>query len=275
MASRGNGQGQGLTTAEKERGFEAFFRVQLSVVSQIQTKWARARAITYLHFDLNAGSGRNDLAGVAGSPLLFRAIASNFPLRAIQVCVELDEERAAQLAKATECDQDTYVICGDNREVAAAIPHIVDQYDRCSHAFGSILLDPNDQHRDAIPYDELRTVAAACPKLDIAFNFPSLATKRIRCNYEKQGGVKEETVAALVDIEDLPRVLGKRYMQIRRGVGNFHLVIGRNHEVGDYAKEGFVRWESPEGIERRRRAKYSRQELGTAAHNQLPLWQTI
>lgn len=252
-------QGQSRSTEEKLRGFGAFFTHQLSVVQAISRKQRLSRP--YLHFDLNAGCGHNHKVNVIGSPLLFREVANVTSLRCVQFCVELNKDSAIELAARTRSDPDTFVIHGDNREFTQAIPHIVAQYDRPEFALGSILVDPNNQRRDAIPYDALREVAKACPRLDIAFNFPSNQIKRIRGALKKGVRFGEDVLADCISMDELPEVLGKRHLQVRERVGEFTLVVGRNTPLGDWKSMGFHAWDSERGKAIRALSQMSRKEF--------------
>src|SRR6516165_4336640 len=64
-------QGQGIRTQEKEDAFQGLFRMNLKVHSSLRYPLAK-----YHHFDLNAGSGRNDIAGCDGSPVVFLKVVS-------------------------------------------------------------------------------------------------------------------------------------------------------------------------------------------------------
>src|SRR5215471_9769005 len=68
MRQRG-GQGQSLSTLDKERQFGAMFDMQFQIVLR---KCPRS---IYRHIDLNAGSGWNDAFDVPGTPSVFVQLA--------------------------------------------------------------------------------------------------------------------------------------------------------------------------------------------------------
>jgi hypothetical protein len=239
-------QGQGKHTAAKIAGFEAALRQNVAIVAK------GIRAQHYFHFDMNAGSGWNDRASCYGSPLAFRAAAcsAGFP-SAMSFCCELDPAAAKQLAERTKVDPYTYVVCGRNQKFAEMIPRIISRFGvDPSEAFGSILLDPNDQCRDAIPYEELRHATAACPRLDVFFNFPQLAMKRIVAAVQK-GKHPASSARDCFHIDDMPQVMGRNHLWIKQtpDMGNFALVVGRNTDnVSADRQTGLAAWDSDNGI---------------------------
>lgn len=246
-------QGQGRHTANKIAGFEAFFTQNMAVVKHAIGSPA------YFHFDLNAGCGVNEIAGCVGSPLAFRdaAVKAGMP-EAFCFCCELDAGAAVQLQRRTEDDARTFVTIGRNQDFVEQIPDIIQQYGADPRtAFGSILVDPNDHRRDAIPYDGLRRIAAECPRLDVLFHFPQLAMKRIVAGVAK-GTCPESAASDCFDVDDLPHVIGKRHLWIKQtpDLGNFAIVVGRNTDnVNDDKRAGLARWNSDLGLLYRERCK--------------------
>lgn len=246
-------QGQGRFTANKIAGFEAFFTQNISVVKY------GVGASMYFHFDLNAGCGVNPVAGCIGSPLAFRqaAIKARMP-DAMCFCCELDVGAACELQRRTDDDQHTRVTIGRNQDFVEMIPEIIRQYGcNPASAYGSILIDPNDHRRDAIPYDGLRLLASQCPKIDVLFHFPQLAMKRVTFAVAK-GTLSEASASDCFDIDDLPDVIGKKHLWIRQTpeLGNFAIVVGRNTDNVSFDKKtGLARWESLYGVWYRERCK--------------------
>jgi hypothetical protein len=211
----------------------------------------------YFHFDLNAGCGRNEKSECDGSPIAFRAAACKAKMpHALSFCCERDEVAAKRLAERCRGDRHTFVINGRNQDVVEQIPYIIrENGGDPKTAFGSILLDPNDQKRDAIPYDELRGISNKCPRLDVFFNFPHLAIKRLNGAVAK-GWHSAEVARDCVDIDDLPEVIGKTYLWIAPQIGNFVLVVGRNTDnVNDDRNTGLHRWTSEYGVWFRERCR--------------------
>ena len=246
-------QGQGRHTATKIAALEAFFTQNICVVRHA------IRSSQYFHFDLNAGCGFNDIAGCIGSPLAFRSAANRAGMpEAFCFCCELDFGSARQLQARTHDDERTFVTIGRNQEFIEQIPDIIRQYGGDPRsAFGSILVDPNDHRRDAIPYDGLRLLATECPKLDVLFHFPQLAMKRIVAGVAK-GTCPESAAEDCFDIDDLPAVIGKRHHWIKQtpDLGNFAIVVGRNTDnINDDKRTGLARWDTEEGLWYRERCK--------------------
>jgi len=239
-------QGQSRHTATKIAVLEASFKQNVSVVA------TAIKASHYFHFDLNAGCGWNEKANCYGSPIAFRsaACAANFS-SALCFCCEVNEQSAKLLANKTKHDGSTFVVCGRNQRFAEMIPHIIRRFGVSpSRAFGSILIDPNDQKRSAIPYEELRLVTAECPKLDVFFHFPQLAMKRINGAVAK-GTLRQCHAEDCFHIDKMPEVIGRDYLWIKQTpeMGNFALVVGRNTDnINADKSTGLVKWDSDDGI---------------------------
>lgn len=270
-------QGQGRHTANKIAAIEAFLTQNISVVR---------RAIGsshYFHFDLNAGCGINELAGCIGSPLAFRAAALKAGMpEAWCFCCEVDFGAARQLQARTQEDRHTFVTIGRNQDFVEQIPDIIRECGADPRsAFGSILIDPNDHRRDAIPYDGLRLLADQCPKIDVLFHFPQLAMKRIVAGVAK-GTCPESAADDCFDIDELPQVIGKRHLWIKQtpDLGNFAIVVGRNTDnVNEDKRTGLARWDSECGLWYRERCKLKvddaerrHQERLDSASGQRRLW---
>lgn len=246
-------QGQGRHTANKIAGLSALFTQNMAVVRHA------IGCVSYFHFDLNAGCGVNAVAGCIGSPLAFRdaAIRAGMP-DAYCFCCELDGRAAVALQRRTCGDPNTFVHVGRNQDFVEQIPDIIRNHG-CDPrtAFGSVLIDPNDHRRDAIPYEGLRVLASECPRLDTVFHFPQLAMKRIFAGVAK-GTCPEFAAEDCFDVDDLPDVIGKRHLWIRQSqdLGNFAIVVGRNTDnVSNDRRTGLARWDSDLGLLYRERCK--------------------
>lgn len=260
-------QGQSRHTVNKIASLEAFFTQNVAVVRHA------IKAQSYFHFDLNAGCGFNEIAGCIGSPLAFRAAAQKAGMpNALCFCCELDFGAATQLQSRTETDQHTFVTIGRNQDFVEQIPEIIRQHGADPRtSYGSILIDPNDHRRDAIPYDGLRLLADQCPKIDVLFHFPQLAMKRIFAGVAK-GTCPEVAAEDCFDIDQLPTVIGKRYLWIKQTpeLGNFAIVVGRNTDnVNDDKRTGLVRWNSEMGLWYRERCKLKVEEADRRHQNRL------
>ena len=244
-------QGQGRHTAMKIAVLEAAFKQNVSVVAN------GIKASDYFHFDMNAGCGWNAKANCYGSPIAFRSAAcsAGFP-NALCFCCEVDASAAKTLANKTSKDKHTYVIYGRNQQFSQMIPQIISRFGvNPSNAFGSILIDPNDQRRDAIPYQELRMVTSLCPRLDVFFHFPQLAMKRINGGVAK-GTLKPEHALDCFHVDEMPEVIGKKHLWIKQtpDMGNFALIVGRNTpNINADRKTGLAEWSSDLGVYYRER----------------------
>lgn len=245
-------QGNGKFTSRKLAGFAAALRQNLIVVSR------SIRAEQYFHFDLNAGCGYNEVAKCDGSPIMFRQLANEIEfLNAFSFCCEIDRQSASKLAELTRYDHRTFVVAGSNQRFVEMIPDIIRRFG-CDpgEAFGSILIDPNDHNREAIPYKELRVLSARCPRLDIFFNWPYLAIKRVRGAANKGFIRNHEALRDVIDIDELPAITGKRHLWIAEQVGNFVLVVGRNTaKINKDRSSTLEPWESVKGRYYRERCR--------------------
>ena len=244
-------QGQGKHTEHKIAGFEAVLKQNIAVVRY------GIKENKYFHFDCNAGSGFNAAVNCEGSPLAFRRAARQAGMgNALSFCCEKNEGAAMELQRRTSADADTYTILGRNQDFTLMIPDIIRQFGvDPAYAYGSILLDPNDHKADAIPYRELREITEICPRLDVLFNFPQLATKRILASVAG-GHMNSQSAIDCVDIEDMRDVINKKHLWIKQTpqMGNFALIVGRNtNNISKDLKTGLVEWDSDQGIYYRNR----------------------
>ncbi len=254
------GQGQSDTTEKKERDLETVFVLQNIYFNRFKSKNPSQRnKFPYFHFDCHAGSGINEDVGVIGSPLLFREIAIQQGAKFIMVAIEKNEERGLLLANRLKLFPNCFVQIGDNKELVESIPSIIRRFgDNPSFAFGSVLIDPNspkDLNEPSIPWDGLRELGRVCPKVDVVFNFPGTAMKRIRCTFGTENRY-------FVDLDKLPNRLRKKHLLIREPIGRTHftLVVGRNYDYGDWKNRGFYDWNSREGKRLRRKARFTEKE---------------
>lgn len=270
-------QGQGRTTANKIAAIEAFFTQNIAVVRHA------IRSEQYFHFDLNAGCGFNEVAGCIGSPIAFRnaAVKASMP-DAWCFCCELDVDAACKLQARTEDDDRTFVTIGRNQDFIEQIPDIIAEHGGDPElAYGSILIDPNDHNREAIPYDGLRFLADQCPRIDVVFHFPQLAMKRVVCSVAK-GRHPESCAKDCFHIDELPRIIGKKHLWIKQTeeLGNFALVVGRNTDnISSDKRTGLARWDSEDGLWYRERctmkvddAKRRHEQRLDAVSGQKRLW---
>lgn len=214
---RSIGQGQSHITEDKLRGFASVLRQNVMAV--------KGRGI-YFHFDLHGGSGWNHDVNVVGSPVLFQQIVREHGGEFVMHAAELDKHRAASLADTLRDDECCFVRHGDNAELVTEIPHIIRAYgENPRFAFGSVLIDPNNP-TGGIPWAELECLFAQCNRLDVIFNFPSNAMKRIRKARETTGGCSD----CIKSPSSLRIAWNKAYGQIRKPLGphQFTLLVFRN-----------------------------------------------
>lgn len=182
---------------------------------------------------------------------------------ALCFCCEVDRDACVKLASRTLDDEWTFTHWGRNQDFVEQIPDIIRSHGTDpERAFGSILIDPNDHRKDAIPYDGLRVLADLCPRIDTIFHFPQLAMKRIAAGVAK-GTCPESAAEDCFDVNDLPDVISKRHLWIKQtpDLGNFALVVGRNTDnVNDDKKAGLARWDSDTGLWYRERCSMKVEE---------------
>lgn len=236
-------QGQsGEATNLKELGFRATFAINLRI---FVNRWGRDTRYRYFHFDLNAGSGYNQIAGCEGSPISFAQGAAREGCERFHASfVDLNKECVERLlAKPEMHDKRCFVHHGNNAVFAECIPSIIAHYgERPHYAIGTVLCDPNGTE---IPLAGLEWLSAQCQKLDFIINFNATATKRsIGAGY---GHVSL--------LESLSR-LGKKHWLIREPIGRHQwtMLVGRNYRVNDYAALGFYHLDSDQGMDHLARA---------------------
>ena len=262
-------QGQSLITEDKERGFASFFGQQLKCFKAL---WDGR--YTYFHFDCHAGSGFNAEVDVVGSPVLFANLASErLGPGWVMVASEIVGSRAKELGTHLKDTPNAYVMAGDNEEMLACVPDIIASHgERPAYAQGSILLDPNNQ--DGIPVGTLHKVCALCQRLDVVFNFPGNAMKRISLP-GGDGSRLDNCNGKCIHIEDLPYIMNKRHLLIRTPLGahQFTLVVGRNIAWGQHRTLGIYDWHSATGQQIRRKVSMSEKQLEQyCSRNQKTLW---
>ena len=219
-------QGQSdLATERKQRGLAYALALSAAVIRK-NSSWAKP----YLHFDLNAGNGYNEIAGCVGSPVTFMKMFGELPnFRA--TFIDCDEEQLRVLgSRAVMQDQRCILHQGDNGEFLRAL-----QLDG-RWQFGTILSDPNGAD---IPVDELVYASRRYPKVDLIFHWNSTITKRLRY------GLKPSQIV----LSEVPKLMHKSAWLIREPVGphQFAMLIGRNYRGNDWPGGGFHHLDTPEG----------------------------
>lgn len=251
-------QGQGDGTRFKERRLEAIFYINLTICNKSE----RLRRFPYFHFDLYAGSGYNDQADCLGSPLAFLdAVEESGKHHFYAHFVDKDPINCHKLfnrLKTSVYADRCFVHPGDNADFVEAIPYIIKARNISpDHAMGSVLIDPNGHN---IPWDHLIELSKLCPKLDFFINYNTTVALRIE-------GLKKYTYRGRLErLADVPKLLGKNYVQIATPVGarnRFVLLICRNFFTSNYARLGIYHWDSYEGESIRYRFGLSKKERGS------------
>lgn len=226
------GQGQSsLATEAKVRGISYALAINLNIFT---AKFSRTR-YCYWHFDLNAGSGFNDQVGCIGTPLTFLAQAKAAGLdRYFAAFCDIDKDRVTELMLRPEVanDERAFVMHGDNSELCAAIPHIIEaRGERPEHALGTILSDDNAV---GIPVAALSRLTGGCPKLDIVIHWNSTAHKRV---------LRAMPASRLMSLPEAISAIRKPHWWIREPVGvhGFTLLVGRGVDIAPPRALGFHR----------------------------------
>ena len=135
-------QGQGKFTVDKEYGYNRVIAQWLSIVNNILQKhkaWAKPYI---LYVDMNAGSGYNEEADCAGSPLEFFLEAERHGFTKKAFFIERNPESCSDLMEIFSAYSTNGIelsIC--NGDSVGLLPDLVDKYG--SKAYGVIYFDPN------------------------------------------------------------------------------------------------------------------------------------
>jgi len=188
-------QGQGKFTKDKEYGFDRVIAQWLSIVNHIlpkHTKWAKPYII---YVDMNAGSGYNDEADCAGSPVEFLYglepyLKGGLACKAFFVEKNTDsgdilDERVSEIyACSCGCDPGNIpeIVCAIGKDSADVLPGIIDEFG--DKTFGLVYFDPNGikMNSDATIFDGARSICLN-PKfryVDILIRLSGTTYKRIR-----------------------------------------------------------------------------------------------
>ncbi len=227
-------QGQGLSTARKEKGFGWLFWHALQVSKA-------AKNSPYWHFDINAGRGWNEQADCPGSPLVFlEEVEKTGRLDVRTFFCDLDPEALAVLrGHTTPYLSRLPELCieahsGDNASFVDAIPSIIaEEPGRPSFAVGTLVCDPNGRH--GLPLENLSRFFASFPRIDCILNLNLSLFARVEgC----KGSENESISKGFLDwpeVRDIIRQMNKKYWLVRNpnpgGKGErFTIVYGHNHD---------------------------------------------
>lgn len=229
-------QGQSaLATEAKQRGLGYVFKVNSNAFMQFRDRY------TLFHFDLNCGSGYNEEIGCIGSPITFIRCMEEAGIEnySAHFC-DKDKDAIASLIEKIDTNRRCFPHCGSNEEFCDMIPGIIAHYgDRPKFAMGTVLCDPNGYE---IPVASLQWLNRQCPKIDVIIHWNSTSHKRAR----KAGHQSAQ--------QSLPEVIdqiGKKHWLIRQPIRSdqhqFTMLIGRNHQFGDYKAQGYYRLNTQKG----------------------------
>lgn len=162
-------QGQSDYTFFKEHRFAPILAQSLRI-----SKAPQIARFAYYHVDLNSGSGYNDQAAVAGSPLNFlSAVVRNDRPNFYAFFVDKERSYIQTLITRPEVEANServYAYPYDNREILPVVDAFIAQRERHPHfAVGSILIDPNGWH-GGVPWDELRVFCQTHRRIDVLMN---------------------------------------------------------------------------------------------------------
>lgn len=230
-------QGQGASTEFKQRGLGSVFAVNLRI---FQSRFGKDDWGRYMHFDLNAGTGYNDLAGCIGSPLAFLNAAQDMGVSRFNAFfVDREGDSLKQLMTRPELQRkECQCHHGFNESFMDAIPDLIQQCgERPKWALGTILSDPNGAD---VPFEKLGLLNAQCPRLDFVVNWNSTIFKRLMASSKHEGRGR---------LSDALRVMGKKHWIISppKGRQQFTLLVGRNFPVSDHKAIGLADLDSPQG----------------------------
>lgn len=240
MKTGSTNQGQSdVVTEQKQRGLSYALALSKAVIIK-NADWTKP----YLHFDLNAGNGYNDIAGCVGSPITFMRIFSELPhFRA--TFIDNDPAQINVLGKRKIMqDERCSLHLGDNEAFLNTLRL------NGHWQFGTILSDPNGAD---VPIDALIDASRRYPRIDQIFHWNSTITKRLRY------GLKPSQIV----LADIPRLIRKTAWLIREPVGphQFAMLIGRNYRGNDWPGGGFYHLDSPRGQEIMDRCSRSKKEI--------------
>jgi hypothetical protein len=220
-------QGQSdLATEAKQRGLYYAFELGAAVIRK-NASWVKP----YLHFDINAGSGYNEIIGCDGSPITFTRVFHDLPhFRA--TFIDCDAEQISTLSKRPLIRDDPRCRLhhGDNAEFLRTLQI------NGTWQFGTILSDPNGSD---IPIEELIYTSRRYHQIDHIYHWNSTITKRLKY------GIKPSQIV----LSDIPKLILKKFWLIREPIGphQFAMLIGRNYRGNDWRSGGFYHLDSSQG----------------------------
>jgi three-Cys-motif partner protein len=251
--SSGNGrQGEGPNTRRKIEGFRDLFRVRLAGVS----KGGRAKDFPYWHLDMNCGSGWNEAANCAGSPVVFLEEVLRSRRHTHAYFCDVDTDAVSSLCRRIQLPDDpslcaaVFINDGDNADRLGEFAEDVRRQEKPRFAVGSVLCDPNGWK--GFPVEALRQFFAEFARIDCILNLNSSFISMVR-GCKKNAHIPAcRPFASYPDLEDLIGMFNKGFWLVRnpslpgRGM-NFISLCGSNFETHTF--KDWYRAESTRGQE--------------------------
>jgi len=252
----GGGQGQGLSTIDKERRIAGMLDINMRIVR------ARCPGAIFRHIDLNAGCGWNAEFGVKGSPLVFVELAEKYLAgRWEAVFYEIDEARATELWMRLRGIPRCTVLPLDNRTFRERAVHMAPD------AVGAVLADPNgwlyrSPQGIGDPVEEMAQFFREHRRMDL------IANLNLRFYKSARGAARKLATHAgafsMPSLEQMPQLFSKRHgligTRLHNGHTTFVQIILRNIPTNDYKALGWYHLDSPEAAEIYRYAETSAEE---------------
>lgn len=237
MAIKSLTQGQGESTEFKERGLQAAFTINLRI---FQAKFGNR--YRYFHFDLNSGSGMNEIVKCIGSPLAFlKAVQETGCNNFFAGFCDKESSLLETLFHRTELQHEScFAFNGDNQDLLYAIPDIIRYYqENPFYALGMILVDPNGAD---IPLKAMEWLSTQCPRIDFVINWNATSAKRNRSVFGNHH---------IPSLEEVIARSNKTCWLIRQPItaNQFTLIIGRTIKIGEHRSLGFYDLYSSRGRE--------------------------
>jgi hypothetical protein len=243
--SKMNGAGHSWVTADKQAGLAIFLAQHIAIAGAVIAKhgWA---SDTYHYIDANAGPGAYPDWGLDGSPVVFLKLACQSSIRFYAHLIEADKETARSLWETIGPHDFCKIHASDNK---AILPIICAESIRVN-SYGLLYHDPNGQP----DYDLLHLISVQ-PKLkfiDVLIRYNATAVKRNLHNEHKR-------------LLDYLVCTGKQYWLIRTvlpgDAWNWTFLFGTNYkDFKPWTNKGFIRLDSPDGIDLFERLNYKQQE---------------
>jgi len=230
------GQGQSVSTIDKERRFAAAMSVSMRVAN---ARFA-GKGWRFWHFDANAGCGWNHAANVPGSPLVFWHIAHECLLGMQPAPYFCDHDPIAveQLRSRLAGDPaaaGSILLPGDNEDGLRLFASRIRHAENPKFAVGAVMIDPNGYfYRSAkgigAPVAGISAFAAEFPRIDLILNL-NMRTFLL----QRGAGHAVEPPRAVLD-----GLRKKHWLVARAGGQSRHLLaVGRNMPTGDHRAIGF------------------------------------